>query len=41
LESKQVSLPSKLQEIEKYEKEEKGTSKYKPDLLAGLFLKDW
>jgi len=42
LESNRVSLPSKLQEIEKYEKEEKGTtSKYKPDLVAGLSLKDW
>jgi hypothetical protein len=42
LESKQVSLPSKLQEIEKYEKEEKGTtSKYKPDLVAGSLFKDW
>jgi hypothetical protein len=42
LESNQVSFPSKLQEIEKYEKEEKGTCiKYKPNLVAGLFLKDW
>ena len=41
LESKQVSIVTKIEEIEERQEVDKESSKYKPNLFAGSLLEEW
>jgi Mg/Co/Ni transporter MgtE len=41
LESKQISIIAKIQEIEKREELDKELCRYKPNLFAGSLLEEW